>query len=236
MLSCVGPISDIARSKQRRGELGHALRVVDVALVLGELLEHRQLVGFLEAAQAHAHGAGLGRDDDDRAVRPVGRGDRGHAVADAGAVLPDHHAVAAADARIAVGHVAGALLVHDRDQADAGRREDVHRVHEGRAHDAEHVGHAVGDQGLDEGLGRRHLLHAGDGGADRRPAACLLMCDPPSGRADWQSVENRNVSFREFVIGRTTIGRVTHFVNECSEIRNALYRFFGTRAYASRRP
>jgi hypothetical protein len=138
------------------GELGHALGIVHMALVLGEFLEHRQLVGFLEAAEAHAHGAGFGGDDHHRAVRPVGGGDGRHAVADAGAVLADDHAVAARHAGIAVGHVAGALLVHHRDQADAGRGEDVHGVHEGRAHDAEHVGHAVGDHGFDEGFGRGH--------------------------------------------------------------------------------
>jgi hypothetical protein len=142
------------------GEFGHALGIVDVALVLGEFLEHRQLVGFLEAAEAHAHGAGFGGDDHHRAVRPVGGGDGRDAVADAGAVLADDHAVAARDAGIAVGHVAGALLVHHRDQADAGRGEDVHRVHEGRAHDAEHVGHAVGDHGFDEGFGRGHAGRA----------------------------------------------------------------------------
>ncbi|MNS93321.1 hypothetical protein D3C72_1274860 [compost metagenome] len=147
--------------KAARGELGHAGRVGDVALVLGELLEHRQLVGFLEAAQADAHGAGFGRDDHHRAVGPVGSGDRGHAVGDAGAVLADHHAMAARHTGIAVGHVAGALLVHHRDQADAGRGEDVHRVHEGRAHDAEHVGHAIGGQRFNEGFRRGHGLRAG---------------------------------------------------------------------------
>jgi hypothetical protein len=70
------------------------------------------------------------------------------------------------DAGVAVGHVAGALFVHHRDQRDAGRREDVHRVHEGRTHDAEHGVHALRDHGLDEGFGRGHLrqaLHHGAG-------------------------------------------------------------------------
>jgi hypothetical protein len=80
------------------GVFGHALGIVHVALVLGEFLEHRQLVGFLEAAEAHAHGAGFGGDDHHRAVRPVGGGDGRDAVADAGAVLADDHAVAARDA------------------------------------------------------------------------------------------------------------------------------------------
>ncbi len=139
---------------------GHAGRMGDVALIFREFLEHRQLVRFLEAAQAHAHRARLRRDDDDRGMRPVGGGDGGHAIADAGAVLADDHAMAARDAGIAVGHVAGALLVHDGNQPDAGRGEDIHRVHEGRAHDAEHVGHAIGGQGFHERFGRRHLLRA----------------------------------------------------------------------------
>jgi hypothetical protein len=91
-------------------------------------------------------------------MRPVGGGDRRHRVADAGAVLADDHAVPAAHARITVGHVAGALLVHHRHQLDAGRREDVHRVHEGRTHDAEHRVHALRDECFDEGLGGRQLL------------------------------------------------------------------------------
>ena len=91
--------------------------------------------------------------DHDRRMRPVGGGDRGDEIGDAGAVLGDAHAVAAGDARIAVGHVAGALLVRDRNEADAGRREEVQRVHEGRAHDAEDVGDAVGDERFDEGFG-----------------------------------------------------------------------------------
>ena len=86
-----------------------------MALVLGELLKHRQLVGLLEAAQAHAHSAGLGRDHHDRAVGPVGGGNGGHAVADAGSILANHHTVTTADTGVAVGHVAGALLMHHRD-------------------------------------------------------------------------------------------------------------------------
>ncbi|MNW97011.1 hypothetical protein D3C86_264480 [compost metagenome] len=141
-------------------ELGHAGRIGHVALVLREFLEHRQLVRFLEAAQAHAHGARFRRDDHDRRMRPVGGGNRCDAIADAGAVLADDHAMAARDAGVTVGHVAGALLMHDGDQPDAGGGEDIHRVHEGRAHDAEHVGHAIGGQGFHERFGRRHLLRA----------------------------------------------------------------------------
>ena len=134
------------------------VRAVD--LVLGDLLEEGQLLGLLEAAQPLGVGAGLGRDHHDRAVRPVGGGDRGDEVGDAGAVLGDAHAVAAGGTAEAVGHVAGALLVADRDEADARGREQVERVHVGRADDAEDVGHALGRQGLDERLAGSHPGHA----------------------------------------------------------------------------
>jgi len=104
----------------------------------------------------------FGRNDDDRRVRPIGCGDGRYAIADAGAVLADHHAMAAADAGVAVGHVGGALFMDDGDEADAGGREDVHGIHEGRTHDAEHFGHAIGDQRFDERFRGRHFLHAGD--------------------------------------------------------------------------
>ena len=138
-------------------DLGHALVVVDVAGVLHELLEHRKLLSLLESAESLAHGAGLRSDDDDRRMRPEGGGDGGDAVADARAVLRDDHAMATARARVAVGHVGGTLLMHDGNQSNPRGSEDIHGIHERRAHDAEHVGDAVRDERLDEGLRRRHL-------------------------------------------------------------------------------
>jgi hypothetical protein len=69
----------------------------------------------------------------------------------------------ARNARIAVRHVPAALLVRDRDEADAGERKEVERIHVRRPDDAEDVLDTVGHQRLDEGLGRRHLLLAGHG-------------------------------------------------------------------------
>ena len=138
----------------------HARPVVHVRLVLGDLREDRQLLGLLEAAEAERHRAGFRRDDDDRRMRPVrGRGRR-HEIGDAGAVLRDADAVPAGHARIAVGHVAAALLVRDRDEADAGERKQIERIHVRRADDAEDVVDALRDQRFDERLGRRHLLAA----------------------------------------------------------------------------
>ena len=67
--------------------------------------------------------------------------------------------MAAADAGVAVGHVACALLMHHRDKADAGGFENIHRVHEGRAHDAENIGHAMRDQGFNKGFAGSHFAH-----------------------------------------------------------------------------
>ena len=114
--------------------------------------------------------AGLRRDHHDRRMRPIGGGDRGDEIGDARAVLGDADALLARAARVAVGHVAGALLVRHRDEADAGRPEQVERVHIGRADDAEDMGDALRHQGLDEGFRRRH----GGGlelSVEQRPAA-----------------------------------------------------------------
>ena len=145
--------------KAAPGVFGHARRVVDVRLILGEFLEHGQLVAFLKAPQPHRARTGLGRNDDHRTVRPVCRRNGRDTVADARTVLPDDHALAAAGTRVAVCHVGRTLLMHHRNEADARRREDVHRIHEGRPHDAENVLHPMGHHGLHESLGRRHFLN-----------------------------------------------------------------------------
>ena len=79
-----------------RRDLGHPSFVVDVALILGELFEHGQLVGFLETTEADAHGAGLGRDDHDGRVGPERSSNGGYAVGDAWSVLPDNNTLFAA--------------------------------------------------------------------------------------------------------------------------------------------
>ena len=53
----------------------------------------------------------------------------------------------------------GVLLMRHRDEADAGRLEDVERVHIGRPDDAEDVLHAMRRQGFDESLARGHQGH-----------------------------------------------------------------------------
>ncbi len=149
-----------------------------MALILGELLKHGQLIRFLEAAQANAHRPCLGRNHDHRAVRPVGRCNCRYTVANARAVLPNHHAVSARDAGIPVGHVGRTLLVHHRNKTNARRRKNVHGVHEGRPHDAKHLTDAIGNQRLNKGFRRRHFLHAfhGDSEIHRAVHVCLAPC------------------------------------------------------------
>ncbi len=151
--------------KTTTGVFRHPLGVVDMALVFGELLEHRQLVGFLKTTQAHSHGASLWRDHDHGAVGPISRRNRGYAIANAGSVLTNHHAVATTHAGIAIGHVRSTLLVHHGYQPDTGRRKNIHRIHKGRAHDAKNIGHAIGDHGFYKRLGRRHFLDSARDGA-----------------------------------------------------------------------
>ena len=141
------------------GQFRHSRRVRHMGLVLGDGFEERQLLGFLEATEALAQRAGFGRDHHHRAVRPVSGGNGGDEVGDAGAVLRDAHAVSTTDPREAVGHVTGALLVDHRDKTDAGRSEDIHRIHKGRTHDAKDVGDAVGNQCFNHCFAGGHAWH-----------------------------------------------------------------------------
>ena len=64
-------------------------------------------------------------------MRPKSGRDGRDTVTDAGAVLPDDHPMTTTCPGEPVGHVRGTLLMDHRDQADASRGEDIHRVHEG---------------------------------------------------------------------------------------------------------
>ena len=169
-------IKKVARNVELRGshfqlreveraarKLRHASAVVHMGLELRDPGEDRQLLGLLKAAEPDRCAAGFRRDHDNRRMRPERRRSRGDEIGDPRTVLRDAHAVAAGHARVAVGHVAGALLVRDRDEADAGERKKVERIHVRRPDDAEDILDPVGHQRLDEGFGRRHLLLAGHG-------------------------------------------------------------------------
>src|SRR6266404_6803020 len=94
---------------------------------------------------------------------PVGGRNSGHEIRDPRSVLRDAHTMAARGARVTVGHMNRALLVGDRHELNASRREDIQRVHERRADDAEDVRDAIRGEGLDERLRGSHLLRLGHG-------------------------------------------------------------------------
>jgi hypothetical protein len=143
-------------------KLGDPIRSTDVRLELRDVREDRELVGLLEATQSHGGTAGLRSDCDDGRVRPIGGRDRGDEVRDARSVLGHADAVPSAGPGVAVGHVGGVLLVSHRDETNPGGRKQIERIHVGRTHDPECVGHALGDELLDEGLGGCHSRHGGD--------------------------------------------------------------------------
>ena len=71
-------------------------------LKFGYLGKYRQLFGFLKTAQSQTHTAGFGRDSHNRRMRPIGGGDGGYEIGNAGPVLGDANAVFATGARIAI--------------------------------------------------------------------------------------------------------------------------------------
>ena len=93
-------------------------------------------------------------------MRPERRCGGRDEISDTRAVLTDADTVATRHTRVAIGHMARALLVGDRDKADARCFEQVERVHISRTHDSKYVGYALRDQRLDERLGRRHSRRA----------------------------------------------------------------------------
>src|SRR6266403_3821756 len=94
---------------------------------------------------------------------PVGGRNSSHEIRDPRSVLRDAHTMAARGARVTVGHMNRALLVGDLHELNASRREDIQRVHERRADDAEDMRDAIRGEGRDERLRRYHLLRLGHG-------------------------------------------------------------------------
>ena len=134
--------------------------VVDVPLILGELLKHRKLIGFLEATESYPHRAGFGGNDDNGTVCPEGCRDRGHTVGNTRAILSDHDSVAATDPGIPVCHMGGTLFMNHRYQLNTCWFKYVHGVHEGATHDAKDGCNAVGHHGFDKRFAGGHPGHA----------------------------------------------------------------------------
>ena len=134
------------------GYFRYALGAVDVSLKLGDLGEDRQLVRFLETAQADGSRASLWGNGYHWAVRPISGSDRGDKIGDTGTVLAYAHAVFTANARVAVSHMCGTLLVHHGNETYARRWEKIERIHIGGADNSENVLDTLGCQSLDKRL------------------------------------------------------------------------------------
>ena len=186
MLSCVGPISSRARSNARPVSSAIRARLLTCAwnFVIFEKIGSCSVSWKPPRPIVALPVSGV--IDDDRRMRPERRGGRRDEVRDAGPVLRDAHAVAPGHARVAVGHVARALLVRDRDEADAGERKEVERVHVRRADDAEHVLHAVARR-----ASRRTPRTASSSACRQRPAAGRRACSSgsPGAYADRRAME-----------------------------------------------
>ena len=76
-----------------------------------------------------------------------------------GPEVTDHHARPSADARVALGHVRGALLVADQDVLDLGVEQRVVGRQDRAARVAEDYFDAFGDQALDNDLRSGQFLH-----------------------------------------------------------------------------
>ena len=81
--------------KAARSDFRHALGIVHVSLIFGDLRENRQLLGLLKPAEPHGHRTRLWRDKHHRRMRPIGRGHPGNEIRDARSVLRNANAMTA---------------------------------------------------------------------------------------------------------------------------------------------
>ena len=99
------------------------------------------------------------------------------------------------------------LLVRHRQEADAGGREQVERVHVGRADDAEDMRHALRGQGLDEGLAEADIRVNRSGPPLLLPALAGFIAreataSEPRRSARLRLVEHEHILWREGHDGR----------------------------------
>ena len=131
--------------------------VLDQPVVLGDAHGDAGDVALLEGVGADGAGRHLARHHDQRGRVHVGVGERRHDVG--GARAAGHHGDAGSPRGhgVALGHVAGALLVAHEDVADGGVDDRVVDGQDGAAGQAEHDVDPLHLEALDEGLRPCHL-------------------------------------------------------------------------------
>ena len=130
----------------------HALWIIDMTLVLGEFLKHRQLIRFLKTTKAHAHRACFGGNHHNWGMRPICGSNCSHAVADSRSILGNDHTMPTADTSVTVSHVCGPLLMHYGNQTNTCWSKNIHCVHKSRTHNSKDIGDAIGSHCFDKGL------------------------------------------------------------------------------------
>lgn len=139
------------------GKLGHAGRVVNVGLELGNSREDGHLVELLETTVSLGHGTSLGGDDHDGGVSPVSGGDSSKEVGDTGTVLGDADSVFSRGTSVTISHVGSVLFVSYGNESNSSSGPEIKGVHEGRSDNTEGVGNSMGNHLLDESLRVRHV-------------------------------------------------------------------------------
>ena len=148
------------RAQRAPQELGNALGLVDLKRLLGHRPEHAHQVVFLkrvllivverDSADEHHH----------RRVGDVRRGDAGQQIGGARTARHEADARPIGDARQAIGHERGGLLVAHVDVFDARIVvERVQDVQERRADESEYLPDTFGLQQLDDRSPTRPLVH-----------------------------------------------------------------------------
>jgi hypothetical protein len=141
---------DVERLAHHPRDFGH---VLDQVAVLDDGVGDARDVRLLEGVFAEARADGLPGEHDHRHRVHHGGQEARDGVGGAGTRGDEHHTGLARGARVAVGHVGGALFVAYQDELDAGIHEGVEDGDRGPARQTEHVVHALALETLNELLG-----------------------------------------------------------------------------------
>ena len=133
--------------------------VLDQVVVLGAGARDADEIRFLECVVADQRGRDLPRHHHHRGRIHVGVGDTGDGVGRARGRGNDDDAGPSADARIAFGHMRGALFVADEDVLDLRIEQGVVSGQNRAARITENYVDALGDKALDYDLGTSQFLH-----------------------------------------------------------------------------
>ena len=176
--------------------------VLDQVVVLGAGARDADEIGLLERVVADHRGRHLARDNDHRGRIHVGVGDASDRVGRAGTRGDHHHARPSADARVALGHVRGALLVADQDVFNLGIEQSVVGGQNRAARITEDYVDAFGDQAFDDDLRSAKFLHRRHCCTEQTSCGLSSKVTPNAGKGSTQTQPIRSRRRRESVISQ----------------------------------